>query len=382
MSAVLHREQYAFDEQTAPFEKSLVLFGAGGLGKRTLAGLRRLGIEPLAFADNNPFLWGKKTNGIPVLSLPDAVKEFGRRASFVITIWGGESPDRMAERRQQLVDLKCPIIIPFGFLFWKYPQVFLPHYAIDLPHQVLRQADEVRKALSLWADAASQREYLAQIRWRMWMDFDILPSPASNEIYFPEDLVDVLPTDEFIDCGAFDGDTIRSLLRRLRGDAIKKIIAFEPDPASFRKLQSFALTLPESIRGRMVLHQLATGMRKSKVRFDATGTAASAIGAGVLEVDCVALDEMLGEDEPGYIKMDIEGSEIDTLLGSQNIIQKYLPVIAISAYHHQDHVWRIPLLIHSFSDQYRFFLRPQLLEGWDLVCYAIPQHRLKFQLIT
>jgi len=381
ISSVMQREQTTFDEQTAPFERSLVLFGAGGLGRKTLAGLRSLGIEPLAFADNNPSLWGTDVNGVQVLSLQNAAEKFGQGAAFVITIWKGESPDRMGERRQQLIDLHCQKVIPFSYLFWKYPEVFLPHYAFDLPHKVYQQADEVRKIFSLWADADSQNEYLAQLRWRMLMDFDSLPSPVSHEIYFPNDLVDILPEEVFVDCGAYDGDTIRNLLR-VHGDSFKKIIAFEPDPANFQKLNVFAQSLPLNIRNRLRLHQLATGLQKGKVHFEATGTEASAIGSGEVEVDCISLDEIIINDRTSYIKMDIEGSEVDTLLGAQNLIRKELPVLAVCAYHRQDHIWRIPALISSFSDQYRFFLRPHLLEVWDLVCYAIPLHRLNNKKLT
>ena len=378
MSSVMHREQFTFDELAAPYEKSLVLFGAGGLGQKTLAGLRRLGIEPMAFADNNPSLWGKKINGVQVFSLQNAIKEFGNNAAFVITIWKGEAIDRMAERRQQLINLNCKKVIPFSYLYWKYPDVFLPHYAFDMPHNVLQHADEVRKVLSLWSDIASAQEYLAQLRWRLLMDFDSLPSPVSHEIYFPNDLVDLIPEDVFVDCGAYDGDTIRTLLD-IYGDSFKKIIAFEPDPGNFIKLQQFASALPPKISSQVVLHQLATGLQKSKLHFEATGTAASAVGSGDLEVDCISLDEILPNDSPLYIKMDIEGSEVDTLAGAQTIIREKLPVLAICAYHRQDHIWRIPSLINSFSDQYRFFLRPHLLEVWDLVCYAIPQNRLKLK---
>ncbi len=73
---------------------------------------------------------------------------------------------------------------------------------------------------------------------------------------------------------------------------------------------------------------------------------------------------------------------MDALVGARKTIQEKLPVLAVCAYHNQDHVWRIPLLIHSFSDQYRFFLRPHNLEGWDLVCYAIPLDRLELKKIS
>ena len=163
---------------------------------------------------------------------------------------------------------------------------------MDLPHKVILHADEVRNALSLWSDAASQQEYLAQIRWRILMDFDILPSPVSHEIYFPDDLVRIKPDDVFVDCGAYDGDTIRNLLHNHR-DSLKNIIAFEPDPANFQKLQQFALSLPINIRKRLSLYQLATGAKKGKVQYDATGTKSSSIGSGDLEVDCISLDEIL-----------------------------------------------------------------------------------------
>ena len=80
-----------------PFANTLVLFGAGGIGRKTLAGLRALGIEPLAFADNNPALWGKRVNGLQVLSPQEASARYRKTAVFVVTIWSGEGRDRMRD---------------------------------------------------------------------------------------------------------------------------------------------------------------------------------------------------------------------------------------------------------------------------------------------
>ena len=134
---------------------------------------------------------------------------------------------------------------------------------MDLPHKVILHADEVRNAFSLWTDAASQQEYLAQIRWRIWMDFDTLPSPVSNEIYFPDDLVRIKPDDVFVDCGAYDGDTIRNLVHN-QGDSLKKIIAFEPDPVNFQKLQRFALSLPIKYKKAIVIISTCNWSQKRK----------------------------------------------------------------------------------------------------------------------
>src|SRR6266496_3088199 len=320
ITSIYLRERSTFDKLASPFEKSLVLFGAGGLGKKTLSGLRRVGIEPLAFADNNHALWEKDINGVKVFSVEDAAKKFGQSAAFVVTIWKGEAVDTMAERQQQLKNLNCTKVIPFGFLFWKYPDIFLPHYAFDMPHKVYEQANEVQSVFSLWADDTSRHEYLAQLKWRIFLDFDGLPRPVKHEIYFPDDLIAILPDEVFVDCGAYNGDTVRSFLH-LRKPFSGSIVAFEPDPLNFLQLQQYVSTLPWARRKKLVIHRSAVGARKSKVRFEASGTEASAVGQGDIEVDCVTLDEMLANHKPTYIKMDIEGFELEALTGAKDTIK-------------------------------------------------------------
>ncbi len=72
-------------------------------------------------------------------------------------------------------------MVDFGALFGKYGNTLLPHYSLDLPHRVLEAADEVRQGLDMWHDAASRAEYVAQVRWRLWLDFDNLPPPVKEE---------------------------------------------------------------------------------------------------------------------------------------------------------------------------------------------------------
>jgi hypothetical protein len=97
---------------------------------------------------------------------------------------------------------------------------------------------------------------------------------------------------------------------------------------------------------------------------------------GTIEINCAPLDEILADSSPTYIKMDIEGAELSALLGAKQVIQEFKPVLAISVYHQQNHLWRIPMIVRSFCDQYSFFLRPHNEEAWDLILYAIPHDRL------
>jgi FkbM family methyltransferase len=368
------RESTTFDRLAEPFGARLVLFGAGNLGRKALAGLRALGTEPLAFTDNNPALHGRTVEGLPVLPPQEAAHRFGASATFVVTIWLGEGHDHMAERIRQLTDLGCVRVVPFNSLFWKHAPAFLPHYALDLPHRVLLQREAVAEAFALFQDPASRAEFLAQLRWRLLADFDTLADPVAHEIYFPPDLLSLRPDEAFVDCGAFDGDTAAAFLRQ-SGGAFATYDAFEPDPGNFERLHAWREAQSPDVRDRIRLHPTATGARAGRIRFDALGTGSSHVGSGSLEVPCRTLDEVLADQRPTYLKMDIEGAELETLAGASGILREARPALAVCVYHLQDHLWRVPLLINATSGAYRFFLRPHLMEVWDLVCYAIPVER-------
>lgn len=357
--------------------RPIVLMGAGGLGRRTSTGLRQDGIVPLAFADNSPARQGTKIDGLRVLSPVDAAREFGASAAFVITIWGAGSPHRMAHSVAQLSALGCDVIVPFTVLYWAHAAALLPHYLQDEPHHVLEQADQVRSAFDLWDDDASRAAYLANVRFRLDGDFDGLPHPVGHPQYFPDDLYAWSANEWIADVGAYDGDSIRDLVR-LHGGAFAHVLALEPDAANFAKLQASVATLPESIRAKIDARRLAAASQPGALRFDAIGTAASSAttSADSVKVQADTLDRLLEAVRPTFIKLDIEGAEPDALEGARGTIERDAPVIAVCVYHRQDHLWQIPLMLKRWRDDYAFFLRPHNEEGWDLVCYAVPRARL------
>ncbi|MCU1234543.1 MAG: hypothetical protein JWP63_2510, partial [Candidatus Solibacter sp.] len=204
--------------------------------------------------------------------------------------------------------------------------------------------------------------------------FDSMADPVPQTIYFPDDLFALTEREVFIDCGGYDGDTVRAFLK-VSASRFERIVAFEPDPISYDKLVASVAALPREIAGRIETHRKATGSANGTVRFAALGTRESAIGVGDSEVECVTLDRALSDAVPTHVKMDIEGAEMEALEGARNTIARHSPVLAICTYHLQNDLWRIPALIHSINPEYKFYLRPHLLEGWDVVCYAIPPQR-------
>ena len=188
LTEVCQWENSLYDELAGSLQNSVVLFGAGGLGRKTLMGLRNIGIEPLAFADNNPNLHGRHINGLRVLSAAQAAYEFGKTAIFLITVYTDSAPGGIELIKKNLTELGCQRVLSFVPLYWKHPVQFLPHYVYDLPHKLIESAESIRKAWSLFEDEISLNEYLAQILWRLNPEFDQIPAQADHEIYFPPDL--------------------------------------------------------------------------------------------------------------------------------------------------------------------------------------------------
>jgi FkbM family methyltransferase len=369
-AAAVQRVQSRVDELLDRANRSVVLFGAGRLGQHVLPRLRGTGVRVLAFADNNPRLWGKEVEGVEVLEPREAVRRFAGSAVFVVTVYTNGPVLRQAQ------ELGAPTL-KFAELAWRFPDALLPHGCLEHPHKLVEQQDDVRRAAGLWADDASRREYLGQLEWRFSLDRACLPPAVDpRDTYFPDELIRSLAEEVFVDCGAFDGDSVRDFLKRRRG-VCGKIVALEPDPLNCGRLRAFLPSLPTNVAEKITVLQNAVGRRRETDRFNATGTAGSSVGAGEYEVEVVPLDEALANERPTYIKMDIEGAEPDAILGASRTIAESAPVLAICLYHAQEHLWQIPLMLRSLQERYRFFLRRYSDECWEQVCYAVPAERLR-----
>lgn len=367
------RMDEAYERAAPSTTNKMVIFGAGQLGRYLLSPLSSAGVEPMAFCDNNARLWGTEIEGVPVLSPADAMDRYGGTAIFVVGIYNGTPVYR------QLRELGCNRIVRYPLLFWKYSD-FIPDERLARPRQILDQAAQMRPAYELLADEESRREFRAQIRWRCLLDYDRLPQPHPHaEMYFPPDLLQLSSEEAFVDCGAFDGDSIRAFLAK-SGNSFRHIYAFEPDPANLRELRSYIATLSAGIAARIRVLPYAIGKEDGTAPFNAEGSVGSKVvdSQGTFHVECRSLDSALAKDvNPTYIKMDIEGAEIDAIPGAGKITARCRPVIAACAYHRPEHLWVLPKLLKAANPDYRIYLRRYAEECWETVYYAIPPERLR-----
>jgi len=371
LETVRARERSTFDDLASPLREKLVLFGAGPLGKGVLGGLRKAGVEPLAFADNNRDLWHRQVMGLPVLSATEAVEQCGKTACFVVTIYQGSSV------RRQLASLGCQRVVACAPLLWKYADIFIPQCGLELPHWLREQFHGIRQCYGGLADEPSKCELREQLLWRYWLDFSALSPPMdSSDTYFPMDLLSLDPDEVFVDCGSFDGDSIRSFHGHW-GGRFRHAFAFEPDPANREALASNVKTM--GIGDRVTVMPYAVGNVNGQVSFACNSSASSHVTAenAGSAIECRRLDDIEWPLTPTYIKMDIESAEPEALAGASELLRHHQPVLAVCTYHRSEHLWQIPNLIRSIAPEYHVFLRRYAEECWEEVCYAIPQRRLK-----
>lgn len=92
-----------------------------------------------------------------------------------------------------------------------------------------------------------------------------------------------------------------------------------------------------------------------------------------IQIKTTSIDKTLQQKRATFIKMDIEGSELQALQGAKNTIATYLPKLAISIYHKNDDLITIPQYINDISkNKYHFILRHHSCYANDMVLYAIP----------
>jgi FkbM family methyltransferase len=377
IASAKEREGQTFERRLAECRGRVVLFGVGSLGKTALQCLRSIGVEPAAFSDSNQERWDDTVEGVRVLSPKDAADKHGDSALFIVTIWS--KGHRYAETKDKLSRLGCRKVVPSSSLRWKFADILMPYFCQDLPHRVLQDSERVLSAVSLWSDDQSREEYLRQVEWRASGDFEVLSEPDREESYFPSTLFDLKRDEFFVDCGSYTGDTLQNFLLRTESK-FTGIVAVEPDPRNFSNLRSWTDGLDPQVRNRIQLNRVAVGAKRGQVRFAADGSEGSSVrNDGDIVVECCPLDDLLAGSRPTYIKMDIEGAEPDALAGAQRTIGQHRPVLSICVYHTQYHLWSIPLLVHELAPDYRLFLRPHDADGWDSVCYAIPEERSKIK---
>jgi len=351
--------------------RKLVLYGAGTLGRSLLKRLRAGGIEPIAFADDTPSKQGQMLDGLEILFPEQVAARFGSDFVFAVTILNPAL--RFLEAEERLRRRTGRDVLSLLALAKTFPDALFPYLQYDRPARILESASQIRRAFNILSDDRSREEFVAHLHFRLTARYQLLPA-KSTPAYFPPGLVSEFSDDcIFVDCGAYDGDSMRQFLRHQHGH-FGAIVAFEPDRRNFETLANYVRSLGAETASRIHLHHGAIGDHTGETPFDETGDMSAAVHPDATgKVALFALDDVVRpEGSEIYIKFDIEGFEQQALEGARSLLRAQRPTLAVSAYHRPGDLWEIPLYLHDLDIGYRLSLRTEGDDGMDLVCYALP----------
>jgi FkbM family methyltransferase len=193
-----------------------------------------------------------------------------------------------------------------------------------------------------------------------------------EEAYFGPDFMTPAGEEVFVDAGAFDGYTMERFAF-FCGESFKKIYAFEPNAEWFgfaeKRLAQYAW------RDRVALLNKAVWSHETTLRFTEAEQGSHINAAGAAGVRTAAIDDIVEGDAVTWIKMDVEGAELEALRGAEKTIRRDRPRLTICVYHKPQDILTIPLYIQSLVPTYRFCLRHHDFDHrfCETVLYALPE---------
>lgn len=286
--------------------QGIIIYGCGYEGNLTKEILNLCGYEIAFWCDSNKDNVGKKINNIMVISTEELVKKYD---NYLVIIGSTKYKEQIREH--------------------------LHAYGFSLDQTALFSENAYD-----WANYGTQY-------------FDM---------FSPEEEV-------FVDAGAYNGDTIFDFLKWIKGSKIYKVYSLEPQKDMYEYIKN---RLMKNNISKVEVLNYAAWCKEEELSF-VNREDGSAIVKGeesLHKVRGMAIDDIVGVEKVSFIKLDIEGSELEALKGASKTIKKYHPKLAISIYHRPEDILQIGRYILKLNPDYRLYIRHYTLTVYETVLYA------------
>ena len=364
--------------------KPVVLYGTGDGADKVLARLADTGVPVSGIFASDEFVRGQQFHGFTVQAYSELLAL--REKVIVLIAFASELPDVM-ERFYKLASVH---------------ETYAPHVPVFSGEETVTAAwikkyeRELQTVYERLADAVSRevsRETFASVlNYKLSGKLSYLQACTTNRA---EDLRTIFSfggEEMYLDLGAYNGDTVQEFLQLTRG-RYKKIVALEPDPKNYKKLTDYVRqyelknvtclqagvwndcgsleltgnggrqsTFWEADRSRFATQPLSqTCSMKKKIKKQ--------------QVTVVSVDAVLGNDHGDYMKFDVEGVEKEALEGAAGHLAPdgngALPKLLVAAYHHDEDLFALPLLLWKLQPEYKIYLRKHpYVPAWEINIFA------------
>ncbi len=337
----------------AETKRPIVIYGTGNASEKLICLLEKRGARVSGCMASDGFVRKRTFNNYRVLSFEDARHIF---SDDMVVLLGFGSHDPAVMENIRRIASQSDFFAP-DILTDDEGNVFDSEYCE-------RHLKDIAWARSLLSDDESVRVFDREIEYRLTARIDhLVECESSDEENWS--LLGIGGDEDFMDLGAYNGDTIRRFLSFT--PTYEHIYAVEPEKRNFRRLKEYAASLE-----RCEIFNLGISDRREEKSFlQGRGRGSNAKGEGTsLSFD--SIDNILSGRRASILKFDIEGQEAKGLKGAENTIRKYRPRMVLSAYHRIDDFWVLPKIVVDIRDDYRFLMRHSpCIPAWEYDYFMI-----------
>ena len=345
-------------DKIAAETRPIAIYGMGNGADKLFERLEKYGKRPDAVFASDGFVRGHSFRGYKVVSLSEVAEAYG---DFLILL-------SFASGREEVIEMITEINGRFDMLVPDMPVAGEAYFDKDFYNSNYRK---IKKAYDSLADGDSRSAFASLINYKLTGRLEYLLGCYSDTDSLYSLLGDKIEV--AVDAGAYNGDTVRELIRYRPG--VKKIYAIEPDSRNYKKLRKYVDEgAPEC---DVVPINAAVYSEDAQGSFSGSGNRNSSISSTTSyqnraeNISLVRIDG-IADERIDYIKYDVEGAELDALIGSSGAIEKFHPDLLVSVYHRSEDIFEIVNYISQKYPFYSLFIRRTLcFPAWEIALIAV-----------
>lgn len=325
----------------------VAVYGTGNGADRVFAEFDRLGIIPQYVAASDSFARERTFHGYKVLPLSVLEKQ---EPNLTVALCFASAREEVIETINRLAQNRTVIM----------PSV--PVYGDDVFNKAYleRNISEINRAYELLADEKSKQVFRNLIEFQITGDLNLMFA-CETEKREALSLLELKDSENYLDLGAYRGDTVDELIAFSGGYA--NITAAEPDKRSFKKLCEHC----ENMQNTTLLNA-AVSDKCGVQSFGGNKGRGANLKDGGTQIQTFTVDSL--NRDFTYIKADTEGAEMQMLSSAVNTL-KSRPKLNIAAYHRSEDIFALVNKIAEINPEYEIYIRHHRhISFWDTNLYC------------
>jgi FkbM family methyltransferase len=340
--------------------RPIVCYGLGFYGGIIVKYFKEQGLNVACFCDSKKRGVDSET-GLIIISPQELIEQYSN-ANIVISVANPNNEESVRTTVKSLgIDSEQIFSFKDAYRFIRKSRVEPVSLSLEQVEKIL---DGFEWAYEFFHDENSKKIILEIVRGYLFnTTYDYKPP---KDAYFPPQFA-FGEKEVFVDGGLYIGDTTEEFIRRV-DSKYKRIVGFDIDENNLKSAR-VNLAKYENIE----ICEKGLWSEETSLHAELGILAGSNINEGAKDiVSLTTLKDYFSysSEMPTYIKLDVEGSEKQALLGARDILTNYSPKLAICVYHYPEEVFEVTKLLHKINPNYRFFLEHYSPYVWETVLYA------------